>query len=156
MKEKTDDNNKEKAKTKRKELKIAIYEAKERWLNAKAEEIESKQTSPGDIWKALNEANAGEFGHQIKAITIKMKKSDGTFAKIDIENAKVFQQHNTKLNKAIQQHIRHQLRQSNHRRNRRQPTRKQRTWNNTNKKRSRNCVQENGIRKKPRLKWHYY
>ena len=41
MKEKTDDN-KEKAKTKRKELKIAIYEAKERWLNAKAKEIKSK------------------------------------------------------------------------------------------------------------------
>ena len=96
MKDKTDDN-KKKAKTKRKELKTMIYEAKERWLNAKAKEIESKQTSPRDIWKALNETKAGEFGHQIKAVTIKMKKSDGTFAKTDIENAKVFQQHNTKL-----------------------------------------------------------
>ena len=96
MKEKPDDN-KKKAKTKRKELKIMIYEAKEKWLNAKAEEIESKQTSPRDIWKALNETKAGEFGHQIKAIKIKMKKSDGTFAKTDIKNAKVFQQHNTKL-----------------------------------------------------------
>ena len=36
-----------------------IYEAKEKWLNAKAEEIESKQTSPKDIWKALNETKAG-------------------------------------------------------------------------------------------------
>ena len=74
MKEKTDDN-KKKAKTKRKELKIMIYEAKERRLNAKAEEIESKQTSPRDIWKALNETKAGEFGHQIKAIKIKMKRA---------------------------------------------------------------------------------
>ena len=63
-----------------------------------AEEIESKQTSPRDIWKVLNEAKAGEFGHQTKAIKIKMKKSgDRTFAKTDIENAQVFQQHNTKL-----------------------------------------------------------
>ena len=74
MKDKTDDN-KKKAKTKRKELKTMIYEAKERWLNAKAKEIESKQTSPRDIWKALNETKAGEFGHQIKAVTIKMKKA---------------------------------------------------------------------------------
>ena len=74
-----------------------IYEAKERWLNAKAKEIESKETSPRDIWKALNKAKAREYGHHIKAVTIKMKKSDGICAKTDIKNAQVFQQHNTKL-----------------------------------------------------------
>ena len=32
-----------------------------------------------------------------KVVPIKMKKSDGLFAKTDSKNAKVFQQHNTKL-----------------------------------------------------------
>ena len=59
--EEKNDDNKEKAKTKRKELKNVIYEAKERWLNAKAKEIESKQTSPRNMWKALNKAKAREF-----------------------------------------------------------------------------------------------
>ena len=95
-KEKTNDN-KGKAKDARLRLKKAVDTAKEKWLNEKAEEIESRKTSPKDIWKALNEAKAGKYGHHIKAVTIKMKKSDGTLAKNDIENAQVFQQHNTKL-----------------------------------------------------------
>ena len=60
---------------------------KKRWLNAKTKEIESKETSPRDIWKALNKAKARDFGHLTKAVMIKMKKSDGTFAKTDIKNA---------------------------------------------------------------------
>ena len=88
-KEKTNDN-KEKAKDTRLRLKKAVDTAKEKWLNEKAEEIESQKTSPKDIWKALNEAKAGKYGHHIKAVTIKMKKSDGTLAKTTSKTHKSF------------------------------------------------------------------
>jgi hypothetical protein len=41
----------------------------------------------------IKEINAGSAGHHEKAVTMKMQKKDGTFAKTEEENAKVLFDH---------------------------------------------------------------
>jgi hypothetical protein len=67
--------------------------ARVKWLESKLDEIKSINDDPQSAWKSIKEINAGFSSHHEKAIVMKMKKKDGTFAKTEAENAKVLFNH---------------------------------------------------------------
>jgi hypothetical protein len=67
--------------------------AKVRWLESKIDEIEKINDDPRSAWKSIKEINAGFSGHHEKAVMIKMRKKDGTFATTKAENVKVLFDH---------------------------------------------------------------
>ena len=81
----------------RKILNNAKIIAKKTWLAEKIIEMTEINTNPKDAWKATYEIANGMYGHHKKATTMKMKKADGTMAKNNMENAKVFEDHFKKL-----------------------------------------------------------
>jgi hypothetical protein len=77
----------------RQELTTAKTTAKVKWLELKLNKIESINEDPWSAWKSIKEINAGCSGHHKKAVVMKMRKEDGTFAKTEAENAKVLFDH---------------------------------------------------------------
>jgi hypothetical protein len=63
--------------------------ARAKWLKSKLDEIEQSNYYPPSTWKSIKEINTGFSRHHQKAVTMKMRKKDGTFAKTEEENAKV-------------------------------------------------------------------
>ena len=81
----------------RSKVKKGVEKAQEDWLIERIIEVEQMKMDPRTAWKAIKEFAAGLYGHQIKSKTMKMRKSDGTYAKNDTENANVFHEHFNKL-----------------------------------------------------------
>ena len=85
------------AATKRQILLKAKVDARINWLDSKLNEIEQLDNNPRDAWKSFREINAGFTGHHKKAINMKMRKTNGTMAKTDKENAEVMFKHFEKV-----------------------------------------------------------
>ena len=79
------------------ELRRAKKAAQNKWIDVKIMELESMNVTPKDAWKACYELKGGLMGHHKAATIMKMKKPDGSLARNDKENAKVFQKHLTKV-----------------------------------------------------------
>jgi exonuclease III len=77
----------------RRELTATKATAKAKWLELKLSEIESINDDPRSAWKSIKEINAGFSGHHEKAVVMKMRKQDGTFATTETDNAKVLFDH---------------------------------------------------------------
>ena len=66
--------------------------AKIRWLEKKVVELENKY-DPRGAWKAMREISSMFAGHIKSAVTIRMRKADGTMAANEAESSEVFRSH---------------------------------------------------------------
>ena len=82
----------------RKNVKVAIAKAKNRWILAKCDELNKSSTVKGTAgcWKALKQIKDGLTKTRPKVAKM-MTKSDGTLCKTSEENAEVFRIHFEKL-----------------------------------------------------------
>jgi hypothetical protein len=78
----------------RRKLTATKATARVKWLEElKLGESEAINDDPRSTWQSIKEINTGFSGHHEKAVIIKMRKNDGTFAKTEAENAKVLFDH---------------------------------------------------------------
>ena len=69
-----------------------VEAAKIRWIERKVEEMENKY-DPRGAWRAMREISAMFAGHIKSAVTMRMRKKDGTIATTDEENGRVLCEH---------------------------------------------------------------
>lgn len=77
----------------RREVKTSTLMAKQIWLIAKVEAIESYSTDARKSWAAVRELNLMFESGTRKNVEIKMRKRDGTLSKTPEESAKVMADH---------------------------------------------------------------
>jgi hypothetical protein len=75
----------------------------EKWLRKLTIEAEAMSDDPKTAWKAAKEIASGLYHHHKKAISMKMRKRDGSLAKTDLENLEVWTPHFTKLYNRIEE-----------------------------------------------------
>ena len=76
----------------RRQVADLVEAAKIRWTEKKVEEMENKY-DPRGAWKAMREISTMFAGHIKSAVTMRMRKKDGTLATTDEENGEVFCDH---------------------------------------------------------------
>lgn len=69
-----------------------VEAAKIRWVEKKVEELENKY-DPRKAWKAMREISTMFAGHIKSAVTMRMRKKDGTLATTEAENGAIFCEH---------------------------------------------------------------
>ena len=72
----------------RRQVADLVEAAKIRWIEKKVEEMENK-FDPRGAWKAMREISSMFAGHIKSAVTMRMRKKDGTIATTDEENGRV-------------------------------------------------------------------
>ena len=72
----------------RRQVADLVEAAKIRWIEKKVGEMENKY-DPRGAWRAMREISAMFAGHIKSAVTMRMRKKDGTIATTDEENGRV-------------------------------------------------------------------